>query len=338
MDEDNYRPSFGMGSTGTFAESQMAKYGWKKGSGLGSRGDGINRAISVGFKNDTNGLGAKADEWSFQWWDHVFNKASSGIQVSAGDNGVEVKAKPKAEKEKAKKALLYGAFVKAAPEEEEDDEEKDYSIKVTDEELLQACEGRTARKGARAHQPGKLKRAGMEKLVGEESDQEHAASFGIDSAASNVTEKKKKKKRADHEQKGEKKKKSSRKERTDDNAETLDATESKSKSKKAKKDKTKKKRQSGDESIETSMVTPPDTESDMGSAEDADIPKVKGVRKSKKHEKKPESDVSSSKERKKRKKNDKECKENSKEKKRKRGSEDDIGVKDKKSKKNKVRS
>ncbi|KAJ3189749.1 G patch domain-containing protein 4 [Gaertneriomyces sp. JEL0708] len=338
MDEDNYRPSFGMGSTGSFAESQMAKYGWKKGSGLGSRGDGINRAISVGFKNDTNGLGAKADEWSFQWWDHVFNKASSGIQVSAGDDGVEVKAKPKAEKEKAKKALLYGAFVKAAPEEEEDDEEKDYIIKVTDEELLQACEGRTARKGARAYQPGKLKRAGMEKLVGEESDHERATSFGVDIAGSNSTEKKKK--RADREEKGETKKKSSRKERTGDNSETLDAADSKSKSKKSKKDKTKKKRQSGDGSIETPPVTPPDTESDMGSAEDADIPRAKanGMKKSKRHEKKPESDVSSSKEKKKRKKDDKEGKVDSKEKKRKRASEEDIGVKDKKSKKSKVRS
>jgi hypothetical protein len=39
---------------------------------------------------------------------------------------------------------------------EEDD--RDYTIRLTDAELLAACEGRTARKGARAEQPAKLAR------------------------------------------------------------------------------------------------------------------------------------------------------------------------------------
>lgn len=38
-------------------------------------------------------------------------------------------------------------------------EKKDYCIKLTDAELFAACEGRTARKGARGEQPGKLQRA-----------------------------------------------------------------------------------------------------------------------------------------------------------------------------------
>lgn len=41
---------------------------------------------------------------------------------------------------------------------------KDYSIKITDAELFAACEGRTARKGARGEQQGKLKRADPKKI------------------------------------------------------------------------------------------------------------------------------------------------------------------------------
>lgn len=39
------------------------------------------------------------------------------------------------------------------------DVKKDYSIKITDKELFDACEGRTARKGARGEQKGKIERA-----------------------------------------------------------------------------------------------------------------------------------------------------------------------------------
>ncbi|KAI9096240.1 hypothetical protein DFS34DRAFT_581750 [Phlyctochytrium arcticum] len=134
--------------------------------------EGIKRAITLGMKNDTNGLGAKSDEWSFQWWDHVFNKTSASLSitkdVSNPDGGITVVAK---ENKAVSRQLLYGSFVKAKTmdgtiEEEVYDPDKDYSIKVTDEELLKACEGRTARKGARAHQPGKLLRTGMAIMAG----------------------------------------------------------------------------------------------------------------------------------------------------------------------------
>ncbi|TPX63332.1 hypothetical protein SpCBS45565_g06676 [Spizellomyces sp. 'palustris'] len=167
MTTDEDRSGFGHAS---FAESHMAKYGWEKGQGLGKNRDGISRAVSVGFKNDTQGLGAKADEWSFAWWDHVFNKTSASIQISKDETSETIKVCAQVNK-KAEKALLYGSFVKATPENVVS-EDKDYTIKVTDEELLKACEGRTARKGARAHQPGKLARAGMEELTGSTSDEE----------------------------------------------------------------------------------------------------------------------------------------------------------------------
>ncbi|KAI8592175.1 hypothetical protein BDZ88DRAFT_408538 [Geranomyces variabilis] len=150
----------GMGSDSNFAQSQLAKYGWEKGTGLGKHRDGINKAISVGFKNDTDGLGAKSDEWSFAWWDHVFNKSAASIKIHKDSDDDAVAVSAAADSQAAKK-LLYGTFVKATPAEEVIVERKDYSIKVTDEELFLACEGRTARKGARSSQPGKLARAGM---------------------------------------------------------------------------------------------------------------------------------------------------------------------------------
>jgi hypothetical protein len=41
---------------------------------------------------------------------------------------------------------------------ESDDDARDYSVRITDAELFTACEGRTARKGARVEQPAKLAR------------------------------------------------------------------------------------------------------------------------------------------------------------------------------------
>lgn len=40
----------------SFAESQMAKFGWKQGEGLGKHKDGIKKSISVVKKNDTKGV------------------------------------------------------------------------------------------------------------------------------------------------------------------------------------------------------------------------------------------------------------------------------------------
>lgn len=40
-----------------FAEKQLLKYGWKKGQGLGINQDGINRPITVGVKQDNQGIG-----------------------------------------------------------------------------------------------------------------------------------------------------------------------------------------------------------------------------------------------------------------------------------------
>jgi hypothetical protein len=40
----------------SFAEKQLAKFGWKSGDGLGKNKDGIKKSISVTKKNDTKGV------------------------------------------------------------------------------------------------------------------------------------------------------------------------------------------------------------------------------------------------------------------------------------------
>ncbi|KAF9109381.1 G patch domain-containing protein 4 [Mortierella sp. AM989] len=293
----------------SFAEKQLAKFGWKSGDGLGKNRDGIKKSISVVKKNDTKGLGGKLDKWDFAWWDHVFNKSASNIQVSKDESG-EVKVEKQAtttiqmsrtgiistsrpagpsqpdapspatsststmssmvprdeyadEDEKPAPAAKSGpswlfGFVKASASSAvaeaskrtnqefksssdsfiaragagyddlkaaEADEYRDYTIKVSDQELFLACEGRTARKGARAEQPGKLGRVMKELLLEDDSE-------------SSTTKKANKKKEAkEKKDKKEKDGKSSKKEKIG---------KSSKKDKKDKKDKKEKKEKKGD--------------------------------------------------------------------------------------------
>ncbi|XP_053822999.1 G patch domain-containing protein 4 [Vidua chalybeata] len=160
-----------------FAETQLKRHGWRRGQGLGRRQDGIAEAIRVKVKCDTAGVGHDAAEpFTFHWWDHVFNKAAANIAVEAGQDGISVKAlseqggsisNKKPRKAGSSGSLLYGRFVKSATltacgeetlpgssgssQEEEEEEKLDLSSvrRLTDEELVQACGGRTAHKGAR---------------------------------------------------------------------------------------------------------------------------------------------------------------------------------------------
>ncbi|KAL9823223.1 G patch domain-containing protein 4 [Geothlypis trichas] len=149
---------------------------WRRGQGLGRREDGIAEAIRVKVKCDTAGVGHDAAEpFTFHWWDHVFNKAAASIAVEAGQDGISVKAlseqggsisNKKPRKAGSSGSLLYGRFVKSATltacgeesvtassesSQEEEEEKLDLSSvrRLTDEELVQACGGRTAHKGAR---------------------------------------------------------------------------------------------------------------------------------------------------------------------------------------------
>lgn len=162
-------------SQSRFAQKELKKFGWKEGSGLGKNENGMKEAIKVKIKNDSHGVGHnRGDEFTFHWWDHVFNKAASSIVVESTQEGVSVKAAKESvgvSTKKARtydnKAMLYGQFVKGATldnnqevksEEEEEDasevteyleEDRQTLQKLPDEEILKICGGMTAHKGAR---------------------------------------------------------------------------------------------------------------------------------------------------------------------------------------------
>lgn len=166
----------------TFAEKQLLCHGWKHGKGLGRAENGISEAIKVKVKSDKAGVGHnEGDQFTFHWWDHVFNKASSSLQVEADKNGIQLKKNLDTDEEGGmvsnKKPLkasftkdkLYGCFVKSAtllsgeeqPEpkaslsdgssEDEQEHRLDLSstTNLSDADLMSACGGRTAHKGAR---------------------------------------------------------------------------------------------------------------------------------------------------------------------------------------------
>ncbi|XP_029928779.1 G patch domain-containing protein 4 [Myripristis murdjan] len=168
-----------------FAEQQLLRHGWEHGKGLGREENGISKAIKVKVKCDKGGVGHKqGEQFTFHWWDHVFNKASASLQVESDQNGVKVKktveeddegmiSNKRPTKAALAKAKLYGCFVKSAtllsgeeqPEpkssnsddssssddDDDDDEQLDLSstTKLSDDDLMKACGGRTAHKGAR---------------------------------------------------------------------------------------------------------------------------------------------------------------------------------------------
>uniref|UniRef100_A0A493TW30 G patch domain-containing protein 4 n=2 Tax=Anas platyrhynchos TaxID=8839 RepID=A0A493TW30_ANAPP len=163
----------------SFAEGLLRRHGWSQGKGLGKKEDGISQALRVKVKCDSAGVGHNAaEQFSFHWWDHVFNESAANIAVEDGQDGVCLKTlgeqRSGISTKKPRKAVgagskLYGRFVKAATltargeepaklpagsessEEEEEEEKLDRSSarRLTDEELVRACGGRTAHKGAR---------------------------------------------------------------------------------------------------------------------------------------------------------------------------------------------
>lgn len=64
--ESQSAASHSSAAAASFAEGQLLKFGWKKGKGLGKDGHGIAKAIKVGHKQDTLGLGKDSDQWTVQ--------------------------------------------------------------------------------------------------------------------------------------------------------------------------------------------------------------------------------------------------------------------------------
>ncbi|XP_044746644.1 G patch domain-containing protein 4 [Coccinella septempunctata] len=152
-----------------FAKRQLEKYGWKEGQGLGKNENGITKPIKASLKFDNAGIGHDhGAEFTNNWWETVFNKASQNIDVKVDNDGVNIIRKSDPVEittrnysiKKDDRNSLYGSFLKTSkltsegiedynrtPVDEEPPKKKFETM--TDEELFAACGGRTAHKGAR---------------------------------------------------------------------------------------------------------------------------------------------------------------------------------------------
>ncbi|XP_022124944.2 G patch domain-containing protein 4 [Pieris rapae] len=175
-----------------FARKQLEKYGWTDGKGLGKYENGISQALKPKLKRSVTGIGHDAAaEFTEHWWTKLYNTAASNVEVTE-KNGKTKKIKSKDDdfeitnstwtykkKNKTKSKEEYtNFFVKTSiltnggvktEDLEPDNVEVKYGdvIKLTDEELFAACEGRTAHKGARhgVKALGKLARIEMQEQM-----------------------------------------------------------------------------------------------------------------------------------------------------------------------------
>ncbi|CAG8529019.1 3218_t:CDS:2 [Paraglomus brasilianum] len=79
----------------SFAETQLKKYGWSRGKGLGKNLEGRSKAITVKQKKDSAGLGLGSYDWSFPWWEHLYNSTLQNIgDIATNDKEKNKVAKP----------------------------------------------------------------------------------------------------------------------------------------------------------------------------------------------------------------------------------------------------
>ncbi|CAG4963739.1 unnamed protein product [Colias eurytheme] len=157
-----------------FARKQLEKYGWTDGKGLGKHENGISEALKPKLKRSVTGIGHDAAaEFTEHWWTKLYNTAASNVEVKEKNGKTKaIKTKDdefeitnsswsykKKNKDKSKEEYT-NFFVKTsilsnggAKTEDLNDqgivEETVPGVKLSDEELFAACEGRTAHKGAR---------------------------------------------------------------------------------------------------------------------------------------------------------------------------------------------
>lgn len=162
-----------------FAEEQLLKHGWTQGKGLGRKENGITQALRVTLKQDTHGVGHDpAKEFTDHWWSDLFNRTAASLVVEAKQDGVQIRhvSKKASRQNHPKPNMLYQKFVKVATltssgekpakhselSSEDDSPGPEPPKILTDEMLLQACEGRTAHKAARLGITMKAKLARLE--------------------------------------------------------------------------------------------------------------------------------------------------------------------------------
>ena len=149
-------------SSQSFAKRQLEKMGWKEGTGLGKRRDGMQRHVVIKQREDEMGLGRekeKAREIGNVWWKDSVGGTLARLQQQKkkktkkkGEDGDDEKKKRKDEKKREK-------TLKRTKSDEDGSSSLLTSIRTyTDEELFEATGG--ARFGMRAQRraEGKWKR------------------------------------------------------------------------------------------------------------------------------------------------------------------------------------
>ncbi|XP_034838706.1 G patch domain-containing protein 4 [Maniola hyperantus] len=164
-----------------FARKQLEKYGWTDGKGLGKDENGISEPLKAKIKRSQTGVGYNpASDFTEHWWSALYDKAASNLEVE-NKNGKTKKIRRKSneefeitnstwkmkrkKKEKLSEKEEYSEFfvktavmgqggdkttrVRASDSQSESEIESKDAVKMTDEELFTACQGRTAHKGAR---------------------------------------------------------------------------------------------------------------------------------------------------------------------------------------------
>ena len=145
----------------------LGKQGWNDGAGLGKNNQGISNPIKASLKFDKTGVGHDmAKEFTNNWWDLAYAKASSKIQIEENQDGdieniKSKKRKRKNKEQKEAKKKLYSGFVKSATlangelkedpnkDDEADDDDDDEIVKIerlSDEDLFKAVGGFTGHK------------------------------------------------------------------------------------------------------------------------------------------------------------------------------------------------
>ncbi|XP_071075839.1 G patch domain-containing protein 4 isoform X2 [Desmodus rotundus] len=133
-----------------FAEEQLLKQGWTQGKGLGRKENGITQALRVRLKQDTYGVGHDpSKEFTNHWWNELFNKTAANLVVETRQMATLTSGGEKPDKDL--ESCSDGNNQGPQPPKI-----------LTDEMLLQACEGRTAHKAARLGITMKAKLARLE--------------------------------------------------------------------------------------------------------------------------------------------------------------------------------
>lgn len=150
-----------------FAREHMKQLGWEEGGGLGREHHGITEALKPKLKFDHAGIGHDpAKEFTHTWWSEGYNSAASNMTVAEATDGCQLVAKPKKKKKKKDKTTqsTYKNFVtggllmgeqmtsdggSTGDTGAEEPAEESAASRLSDDQLLAACGGRTAHKGAR---------------------------------------------------------------------------------------------------------------------------------------------------------------------------------------------